>query len=109
MGLSTLLSNAILAGGNNTAVITASDVLLTSTDSISFVIDAGVTSDYNLHINEGHISWGEGYSACYLAFGTAAFTMREYSAGTNQCQWIADDDSSCAGAITGMQNYHRTD
>ncbi|WP_348708929.1 PHB depolymerase family esterase [uncultured Pseudoalteromonas sp.] len=99
-GLEYFAEQCNLAGGNNTAVITATDdTALTSTDSISFVIDAGVTGDYNLHINEGHISWGEGYSACYLAFGTAAFTMREYSAGTNQCQWIADDDSSCAGPL----------
>ncbi len=99
-GLEYFAEQCNLAGGNNTAVITASDdTALTSTDSINFVIDAGVTGDYNLHINEGHISWGEGYSACYLAFGTAAFTMREYSAGTNQCQWIADDDSSCAGPL----------
>ncbi|MCF2849834.1 PHB depolymerase family esterase [Pseudoalteromonas sp. ACER1] len=99
-GLAYFAEQCNLAGGNNTVVITATDdTALTSTDSISFVIDAGVTGDYNLHINEGHISWGEGYSACYLAFGTAAFTMREYSAGTNQCQWIADDDSSCAGPL----------
>ncbi|WP_217702824.1 PHB depolymerase family esterase [Pseudoalteromonas sp. HF66] len=99
-GLEYFAEQCNLAGGNNTAVITATDdTALTSTDSINFVIDAGVTGDYNLHINEGHISWGEGYSACYLAFGTAAFTMREYSAGTNQCQWIADDDSSCAGPL----------
>ncbi|MCG9734890.1 PHB depolymerase family esterase [Pseudoalteromonas shioyasakiensis] len=99
-GLEYFAEQCNLAGGNNSAVITATDdTALTSTDSISFVIDAGVTGDYNLHINEGHISWGEGYSACYLAFGTAAFTMREYSAGTNQCQWIADDDSSCAGPL----------
>merc|ERR1712000_396139 len=53
--------------------------------------------DYNLHINEGHITWGNGYSACYLEFGTAAFTMREYPSGTDQCQWIADGAPSCAG------------
>ncbi|RZF78164.1 esterase [Pseudoalteromonas sp. S4488] len=99
-GLEYFAEQCNLAGGNNSAVITATDdTALTSTDSISFVIDAGVTGDYNLHINEDHISWGEGYSACYLAFGTAPFTMREYSAGTNQCQWIADDDSSCAGPL----------
>ena len=99
-GLEYFAEQCNLAGGNNTAVITASDdTALTSTDSISFVIDAGVTGDYNLHINEGHITWGEGYSACYLAFGTASFTMREYAVGTEQCQWIADDDSSCAGPL----------
>lgn len=40
-------------------------------------IDAGVTGDYNLHINQGHIVWGVDYSSCYLAFGTSAFTMRD--------------------------------
>ena len=87
-----------LAGGNNTATVTATDsTSLTATDSVTFTIDAGVTGDYNLHINQGHITWGVGYSACYLEFGTAAFTMREYPSGTNQCQWITDGAPSCAG------------
>ncbi len=87
-----------LAGGSNTATVTATDTTsLSSTDSVQFTIDAGVTGDYNLHINEGHIAWGVGYSACYLEFGTAEFTMREYPAGTDQCQWIADGAPSCAG------------
>lgn len=87
-----------LPGGSNTATVTATDASsLSSTDSVQFIIDAGVTGDYNLHINEGHITWGNGYSACYLEFGTAAFTMREYPSGTDQCQWIADGAPSCAG------------
>jgi len=87
-----------LPGGNNTATVTASDnSALSSTDSVQFTIDAGVVGDYNLHITEGHITWGVGYSACYLEFGTADFTMREYPAGTDQCQWIADGAPSCAG------------
>lgn len=87
-----------LPGGSNTATVTATDASsLSSTDSVQFTIDAGVTGDYNLHINEGHITWGNGYSACYLEFGTAAFTMREYPSGTDQCQWIADGAPSCAG------------
>jgi poly(3-hydroxybutyrate) depolymerase len=87
-----------LPGGSNIATVTATDATpLTSTDNIQFTIDAGVTGDYNLHINQGHITWGNGYSACYLAFGTSAFTMREYPAGTNQCNWIADGQPSCAG------------
>ena len=87
-----------LPGGGNTATVTATDSgSLSSTDSVQFTIDAGVTGDYNLHISEGHLSWGVGYSACYLEFGTADFTMREYLAGTNQCQWIADGAPSCAG------------
>lgn len=87
-----------LPGGSNTAIVTASDVTaLSSSDNVQFSIDAGTTADYNLHINEGHITWGNGYSACYLAFGTSDFTMREYPSGTAQCQWIADGEPSCAG------------
>lgn len=87
-----------LPGGNNTATVTATDTTsLSSTDSAQFTIDAGVDGDYNLHINQGHITWGVGYSACYLAFGTADFVMREYASGTEQCQWIADGEPSCAG------------
>jgi poly(hydroxyalkanoate) depolymerase family esterase len=88
-----------LAGGSNSAMVTATDsTMLSSSETIQFTIDAGVSGDYNLHINQGHISWGVGYSSCYLEFGTAAFTMREYPTGTNQCQWIADGAPSCSGA-----------
>jgi poly(hydroxyalkanoate) depolymerase family esterase len=87
-----------LPGGSNTATVTASDAsALSSSDSVQFTIDAGVTGDYNLHINQGHITWGNGYSACYLAFSTNDFTMREYPSGTTQCQWIADGEPSCVG------------
>ncbi len=87
-----------LPGGANNAFVTATDSAgLTANDSVSFNIDAGVTGDYNLHINQGHITWGAGYSACYLAFGTSDFVMREYPAGTNQCKWIADGAPSCVG------------
>ena len=89
-----------LPGGSNTATVTATDATaLSSTDSISFTVDAGITGDYNLHIAEGHITWGVGYSACYLQFGTAPFTMREYPAAGGECQWIADDAPACAGPI----------
>jgi len=75
-----------LAGGTWTAEVTATDLEdLTSVDSVSFEIDAGQTGDTTWHINLGHISWGYGYSQCYLAFGTSEFTMRESSAGTDQC------------------------
>lgn len=89
-----------LSGGNNTAQVIATDLQnLSSNDSISFDIDAGVTGDYNLHISLGNITWGVGYSACYLEFGANAFTMREYSASNNQCQWIADGAASCSGPL----------
>ena len=87
-----------LAGGANSATITAADTGgLSSTDTVNFIIDAGSTGDYNFHINEGHISWGNGYAACYLAFGTAAFTMRETAVGGGQCVWVADGAAACSG------------
>lgn len=89
-----------LPGGANTATVTATDSgNLTGQQSITFTIDAGSTGNYNHHISEGHITWGDGYSACYLAFGTSAFTMREYGAGNNQCEWIADGEPSCNGPV----------
>lgn len=89
-----------LPGGTNSAQVTATDAQnLSSSDSISFEIDAGVTGDYDLHISRGHITWGVGYSACYLEFGSSQFTMREYPSGSNQCQWIADGAASCAGPV----------
>ena len=87
-----------LAGGGQNATVTATDTTdLSSTETVTFTIDAGVIGNYNLHINSGHITWGNGYSACYLAFGSNEFTMREYPAGSEQCQWIADGEPSCAG------------
>ncbi|MBU2882845.1 PHB depolymerase family esterase [Psychrosphaera sp. B3R10] len=87
-----------LSGGTQTANVTATDsTSLSSTVQVSFTIDAGKTGDYNYHIAEGHITWGYGYSACYLEFGTNDFTMREYQAGSTQCNWVADGAPSCKG------------
>ena len=87
-----------LAGGNNTVTVTASDETeLSSAESINFTIDAGSTGDYTFHINEGHIAWGDGYSACYLEFSFNAFTMRETAAGNDQCEWVADGVPACNG------------
>ncbi|QKX18397.1 PHB depolymerase family esterase [Microbulbifer sp. YPW1] len=88
-----------LPDGENTATVTATDsTSLSSQASVTFNVDAGQTGDYNFHISAGHITWGVGYSACYLAFGTSEFTMREYPSG-GDCQWVADGDSSCAGPV----------
>ena len=87
-----------LPGGMIDATVTATDTAsLSSTDSVSFQIDAGQTGNYNFHINAGHISWGSGYSACHLAFGTAQFTMRESSAAGGMCVWTADGAPTCKG------------
>ena len=89
-----------LAGGAQSATATATDSGgLSSQDSIGFTIDAGSTGDYNFHINEGHITWGDGYSACYIEFGTAEFTMREYAVSGGQCEWVADGEPSCNGPV----------
>ncbi|UTA46905.1 PHB depolymerase family esterase [Simiduia sp. 21SJ11W-1] len=94
-----------LPGGSNTATVTAKDSTnLTGQLSINFTVDAGSTGNYNHHINEGHITWGDGYSACYLAFGTSAFTMREYPGANNQCEWIADGNASCNGPLQTCSN-----
>lgn len=94
-----------LPGGQNTAVVTAVDTGgLESTATVSFNIDAGETGDYNYHINAGHITWGNGYSACYLAFGSDPFTMFEKPSGSN-CFWEAEG-GECAGpevACSGPQ------
>ena len=89
-----------LPGGSATAQVTATDATgLSTSASVSYTVDAGISGDYNLHIQQGHITWGNGYAQCYLAFGTTAFTMREYPQSNEQCQWIADLDSSCAGPV----------
>ncbi|MGY6630582.1 MAG: extracellular catalytic domain type 1 short-chain-length polyhydroxyalkanoate depolymerase [Wenzhouxiangella sp.] len=87
-----------LPGGSLEALVSAIDTTnLSASASISFDIDAGQTGDFNFHIAEGHITWGSGYAACYLAFGTAPFTMRETPAGDGHCRWVADADASCFG------------
>lgn len=89
-----------LPDGTIEAIVTATDTTdLSTTDTISFGIDAGQTGDYNFHINAGHITWGNGYADCYLAFGTAPFTMRESSAGSDQCIWTADENAACQGPV----------
>lgn len=103
-GSSFVVDRCDLAGGAQTAQIVATDdTNLSSSEQVHFTIDAGKTGDYNYHINQGHISWGYGYSECYLEFGTNEFTMREYPAGTNQCQWVADGAPSCKGQNQACQ------
>lgn len=89
-----------LPGGPVQATVTATDITgLQTTDHIAFDIDAGQTGTTQYHITQGHISWGVGYAQCYLAFGTAAFTMRESPAGNGQCVWTADAAPACQGSI----------
>lgn len=89
-----------LPGGAQSAIITATDAAsLTASSAVDFSIDAGQTGNYNVHIAQGHITWGSGYAACYLAFGNNAFTMREVAQGNDQCRWVADGAPSCQGPV----------
>jgi len=89
-----------LSGGTQNATLIATDETgLQSTATVEFFIDAGKTGNYQYHINEGHITWGDGYSACYLAFGNNEFTMREESRSNDECEWVADNDSTCNGPL----------
>lgn len=85
-----------LAGGSNTATVTATDTTsLSSTDIITFDIDAGQIATLDQHITAGRLSYVE-YSTCYLEYGTASFKLTEQSNGQGQCIW-QDDDASCKG------------
>lgn len=90
-----------LPGGSNSATATASDAAgqNSAPQMIAFEVDAGVTGDYNLHIEQGHITWGDGYSACFLEFDSQPFTMREVSRGDGQCEWVADGAAACNGPV----------
>ncbi len=88
-----------LPGGSNTATVTATDEDgLESTTSVDFEINAGETGDYNYHISAGHITYGSGYSDCYLAFNTQPFTMFERASGSS-CRW-EEESGACVGPET---------
>ncbi len=90
----------VSATDNDSKVSTAETAPLTST--------AGSTGDTTFHINEGHITWGDGYSSCYLAFGTADFTMNEVQVGS-QCEWVAEGNASCNGPLQACSGPGGTD
>jgi poly(hydroxyalkanoate) depolymerase family esterase len=87
-----------LPGGTNTATVTASDqAAQTSTDSITFTIDAGQTATLSQHINAGRLNYTN-YANCYLEYSTSAFKLFEVSSGASQCLW-QDNDASCTGPV----------
>ena len=89
-----------LPGGAQSATVTATDgTALSASTTIGFSIDAGQSGDYNFHIAQGHITWGSGYAACYLAFGTSTFIMHEVAQGNGQCRWVADGAATCQGPV----------
>lgn len=86
-----------LPGGANTALVTATDLTnLSSSESVSFNIDAGQTATLDEHINAGRLDYTN-YANCYLEYSTAAFKLREVPEA-GQCRW-QDDDASCTGPL----------
>lgn len=85
-----------LPGGDNSATVDATDLAgLSSSASISFVADAGVTATLDQHISAGRLDYTN-YANCYLEYSTAAFRLDEATIGGGQCQW-QDNDASCTG------------
>lgn len=85
-----------LAGGNQTALVTATDAGgLLSSESLSFSIDAGQNATLDQHITAGRLDYTN-YANCYLEYGTASFILREQLLTGNQCRW-QDNDGSCVG------------
>ncbi|ALS98219.1 alpha/beta hydrolase family esterase [Lacimicrobium alkaliphilum] len=89
-------STCDLPGGNNTAIVTATDNRgLLISDSLSFDIDAGQMATLDQHISAGRLDYTN-YANCYLEYGTDSFKLNEILVASNQCQW-QDDDNSCSG------------
>ncbi|WP_290610051.1 alpha/beta hydrolase family esterase [Arsukibacterium sp. UBA3155] len=85
-----------LAGGEQTALITATDVGgLFSAEPLSFTIDAGQNATLAQHISAGRLDYTN-YANCYLEYSTASFVLRENVITGNQCRW-QDEDASCFG------------
>lgn len=91
------LTQCDLAGGDYTAIVEATDTgNLSSTESVSFTVDAGQTSTLDEHISAGRLDYTN-YANCYLEYSTAAFRLDEVAVA-EQCQW-QDDDASCVGPL----------
>lgn len=85
-----------LAGGNNTALVTALDAEgLFSSELLNFSIDAGQNATLDQHIAAGRLNYTN-YANCYLEYSTASFILREQLVTGNQCRW-QDNDASCFG------------
>lgn len=85
-----------LAGGNQTALVTAADAgALLSSELLNFSIDAGQNATLDQHITAGRLDYTN-YANCYLEYSTASFILREQQVAGNQCRW-QDNDASCVG------------
>ncbi|WP_308160236.1 extracellular catalytic domain type 1 short-chain-length polyhydroxyalkanoate depolymerase [Arsukibacterium indicum] len=85
-----------LAGGEQTALITATDQGgLFSAEQLTFSIDAGQNATLDQHISASRLDYTN-YANCYLEYGTASFVLREQVITGSQCRW-QDNDASCFG------------
>lgn len=97
MGTEFTAEQCNLPGGSGSATVTATDLGgLSSAATISFTVDAGITTDLDTHIAAGRLDYAVGYSNCYLEYGTDTFQLNEVAAGNGQCRW-EDDDATCYG------------
>lgn len=88
-----------LPGGQQSATVTATDQAgLSSSESITFDIDAGITATLDQHIDAGRLDY-ENYSDCYLEYGSNdPFKLFETGVTGGQCRW-EDNDASCHGPV----------
>lgn len=87
-----------LPGGANSVTVTATDAThLSSSETLSFSIDAGQTATLDGHIGAGRLNYSN-YANCYLEYGASAFKLEEviFNNASNSCQW-QDSDASCQG------------
>ncbi len=98
------LEECSLAYGSHSVTISATDTanppLSSSSASTGFeTINLGKTGNINFHLNEGTITYGEGYSWCYTAYsGSTEFTMIEEETSGGNCRWVDEAGANnCAG------------
>ncbi len=85
-----------LAGGSQSVSVTANDVTaLSTTQSSTFIIDAGALGTLDEHIAANRLDFTN-YANCYLEYGGDTFKLNEVETSAQQCTW-QDDDASCVG------------
>ncbi len=85
-----------LPGGEQTVTVTATDAVnLTSSQTLSFEINAAISANIDQHIAADRLDFIN-YANCYLEYGSDTFELNEIDLGDQQCVW-QDDDASCSG------------
>ncbi len=88
--------------GNHTVTITAEDSeqAKNTSEPYSFAtVDLGKTGNISYHLDEGTITYGEGYSWCYTEYGSSTeFTMNQSETSSGNCRWTdAAGAQNCQG------------